>query len=253
MKISSFGKTDTGKTRKNNEDSYVVDDHRGLYAVADGIGGHEGGEVASRMAIQGLSQTVQEHLPGAGETPPHGIAEVEGDPITSTLSHAFTLANTLIRQATEDNPALLHMGTTMTALLLRDKTAYLAHIGDSRAYRLRAGVLTQVTEDHTFVAEQMRAGLLTHEQAQKSPYRHVITRALGIDPELRVDHQVLETRPDDIVLLCTDGLTEMLDDETIRRILEGASPQEAAERLVREANDRGGVDNITVVVIQMKD
>lgn len=253
MKISSFGKTDTGKTRKNNEDSYVVDDRRGLYAVADGIGGHEGGEVASRMAIQGLSQTVQEHLPGAGETPPHDIAVAEGDPITSALSRAFTLANTLIRQASDDNPALLHMGTTMTALLLRDKTAYLAHIGDSRAYRLRAGVLTQVTEDHTFVAEQMHAGLLTHEQAQKSPYRHVITRALGIDPELRVDHKVLDTRADDIVLLCTDGLTEMLDDETIRRILEDASPQEAAERLVREANDRGGVDNITVVVIQMKD
>jgi protein phosphatase len=253
MKISSFGKTDTGKTRKNNEDSYVVDDQRGLYAVADGIGGHEGGEVASRMAIQGLSQMVQEQLPVAKETPPYGIAVVEGDPITSALSRAFTLANTLIRQATDDNPALLHMGTTMTALLLREKAAYLAHIGDSRAYRLRAGVLTQVTEDHTVIAEQMRTGLLTHEQAQKSPYRHVITRALGIDPELMVDHQVLETRPDDTVLLCTDGLTEMLDDETIRRILEDASPQDAAERLVREANDRGGVDNITVVVIQIKD
>lgn len=252
MKISSFGKTDTGKTRKNNEDSYVVDDPGGLYAVADGIGGHEGGEVASRMAIEGLSQIVREPCSGADNTPAHGIS-AEGDATGSALSHAFTLVNETIRQAAAENPALLRMGTTLTALVFRETTAHLAHVGDSRAYRLRAGVLTQVTDDHTVIADQVRAGLLTPEQAQKSPYRHVITRALGIDPELMVDHQVLEVRPGDTILLCTDGLTEMLDDETIRRILEDASPQEAAERLVREANDRGGGDNITVVVLQIKD
>lgn len=252
MIIISAGKTDTGKTRKNNEDSYLVNDGMGLYAVADGIGGHEGGEVASRMAIEGLSQIVREGCSGADNTPAHGIS-TEGDPITPALSRAFTLANTLIRQAAAENPALLSMGTTLTALLFRETTAHLAHVGDSRAYRLRAGVLTQVTDDHTVIAEQMRAGLLTPEQAQKSPYRHVITRALGIDPELIVDHQVLEARQDDTFLLCSDGLTEMVDDETIRRILEDASPQEAAERLVREANDRGGVDNITVVVVHIKD
>ncbi len=248
MTIISAGKTDTGKTRKNNEDSYLVDDGMGLYAVADGIGGHEGGEVASRMAIEGLSQIVRERCSGADNTPAHGIS-AKGDPAGALLSRAFTLANGTIRRAAAENPALLRMGTTMTALLLREKTAYLAHVGDSRAYRLRDGVLTQVTDDHTVIADQVRAGLLTPGQAQKSPYRHVITRALGIDPELIVDHQVLETGPDDTFLLCTDGLTEMVDDETIRRILSNASPQEAAERLVREANDRGGVDNITVVVI----
>ncbi|HSQ77825.1 MAG TPA: Stp1/IreP family PP2C-type Ser/Thr phosphatase, partial [Nitrospirota bacterium] len=244
----SAGKTDTGKTRKNNEDSYLVDEGLGLYAVADGIGGHEGGEVASRMAIEGLSQIVRERCSGAD----HSIS-AECDPAGTELSRAFTLVNGTIRQAAAVNPALLSMGTTMTALLFRETTAHLAHVGDSRAYRLRAGVLTQVTDDHTIIADQVRAGLLTPEQAQRSPYRHVITRALGIDQELIADLHVLEARPDDTFLLCTDGLTEMVDDAEIRRILSRASPQEAAERLVREANDRGGVDNITVVVVQIKD
>jgi serine/threonine protein phosphatase PrpC len=252
MTILSAGKTDTGKTRKNNEDSYVVDDGLGLYAVADGIGGHEGGEVASRMAIEGLSEIVRERCSGADNTPAHGIS-AKGDTAEAALNHAFTLVNGKIRQAAAENPALLRMGTTLTVLWFREKTAHLAHVGDSRAYRLRAGVLTQVTDDHTVIADQLRAGLLTPEQARKNPYRHVITRALGIDPELEVDSRTIEVRPDDAFLLCTDGLTEMVDDETIRGILEGASAQEAAERLVKEANDRGGVDNITVVVIQIRD
>lgn len=251
MTIISAGKTDTGKARKNNEDSYLVDDGMGLYAVADGIGGHEGGEVASRMAIEGLSQIVRERCSGADDTPAHGLS-AKGDTAGAALSHAFMLVNGKIRQAAAENPALLRMGTTLTAFWFREKTAHLAHVGDSRAYRLRAGVLAQVTDDHTVIADQVRAGLLTHKQAQKSPYRHVITRAMGIDPDLVVDNQALEARPDDTFLLCTDGLTEMVDDETIRRILEDASPQEAAERLVREANDRGGVDNITVVVLKIK-
>jgi serine/threonine protein phosphatase PrpC len=252
MSIISAGKTDTGKARKNNEDSYLTDDRLGLYAVADGIGGHEGGEVASRMAIEGLAQVVRERFSGADSTPPHGIP-AEGDPVTTELNRAFAFANTLIRRAADDNPALLRMGTTMTALLLREKTVYLAHVGDSRAYLLRSGVFTPVTQDHTIIAEQIRAGLLTPEQARKSPYRHVITRALGIDPELIIDHRTIEAKPGDTFLLCTDGLTEMADDAEIRRILSYASPQEAAELLVREANDRGGVDNITVVVVQIED
>jgi serine/threonine protein phosphatase PrpC len=252
MTIISAGKTDTGKTRKNNEDSYLVDDGIGLYAVADGIGGHEGGEVASRMAIEGLSRLARERSSGADNTPAHGIS-AGGDTAGATLGRAFTLVNGTIRQAAAGDPTLLRMGTTLTAFLLRKTTAYLAHVGDSRAYLLRAGVLTQVSEDHTVIADQVRAGLLTPGQAHKSPYRHVITRALGIDPELIVDHRTIEVGPEDTFLLCTDGLTEMVDDETIRKLLGGASPQEAAERLVREANDRGGVDNITVVVVHMKD
>lgn len=251
MTFISSGKTDTGRTRKNNEDSYLVDDDRGLYAVADGIGGHEGGEVASRMAIEGLSQIIQERF-SVSDAPAHGIS-AEGDAVKSALNHAFTLVNKTIRQAAAGNPALFHMGTTMTAILFREKTVYLAHVGDSRAYRLRSGVLTQVSEDHTVVAEQMRAGLLTAEKARTTPYRHVITRALGIDTEIAVDQGAIEVGPGDTFLLCTDGLTEMVDDAEILRILSNAPPRESADLLVREANARGGVDNITVVVVQIED
>ena len=251
MTILSAGKTDTGKTRKNNEDSYLVDEGMRLYAVADGIGGHEGGEVASRMAIKGLSQIIQERFSVSDDTPTHGISS-ESDAVKSALNHAFTLANKTIRQAAAGNPALFNMGTTMTALVFREKTAYLAHVGDSRAYRLRSGELTQVSEDHTVVAEQVRAGLLTAGQARTTPYRHIITRALGIDAKIVIDQGAIEVRPDDTFLLCTDGLTEMVEDEQIRRILSNAPPREAAELLVREANARGGVDNITVVVVQVQ-
>lgn len=251
MILISSGRTDTGRTRKNNEDSYLVDDDRRLFAVADGIGGHEGGEVASRMAIEGLSQIIQERFSVSDDTPAHGFS-AEGDAVKSALNHAFTLVNKTIRQAAAGDPALFGMGTTMTALLCRETTAYLAHVGDSRAYRLRSGVLTQVSEDHTVVAEQMRAGLLTAQQARTTSYRHVITRALGIDTEIAVDQRAIEVRPDDTFLLCTDGLTEMVEDAQIREILSNALPREAAELLVREANARGGADNITVVVVQVQ-
>ncbi len=252
MTIISSGKSDTGRTRKNNEDSYLIDEVRGLFAVADGIGGHEGGEVASRMAIEGLSRIIRERLTAADDTPAHGIS-LKGDAVSSALDRAFSLANNAIRQAAAGDPSLFRMGTTMTALLLRGTTAYLAHVGDSRAYLLRSGVLSQVSRDHTVVAEQMRAGILTAEQARMTPYRHVITRALGIDAELAVDHEMIEVRPDDTFLLCTDGLTEMVEDADIRRILSSEPPHEATELLVREANARGGVDNITVVVVQIRD
>jgi serine/threonine protein phosphatase PrpC len=251
MTIISAGKTDTGRTRKNNEDAYVVEDGMRLYAVADGIGGHEGGEVASRMAIEGLSRIVRERCSGADNTPAHGVS-TKGDSAGAALNHAFTLVNGTIRRAADENPALDRMGTTLTALLFHETTAHLAHVGDSRAYRLRDGVLTQLTDDHTVIADQLRAGLLTPVQARRNPYRHVITRALGIDADLIIDLRTIEVRPGDTFLLCTDGLTEMVEDAEIARILSGASPQETAEFLVREANSRGGVDNITVVVMHIQ-
>lgn len=141
------------------------------------------------------------------------------------------------------------MGTTMTALLLRGDRAHIAHVGDSRAYLLRNGALEQVTEDHGVVAEQVRAGLITPDQARRSPYRHIITRALGIDQEVLADRLTIEVRPNDTFLLCTDGLTEMVDDQDISRILGSMPPEAAAQKLVATANGNGGVDNITVVVV----
>ncbi len=244
MKIIAAGKSDIGKVRKNNEDSYLVEDSLGLYAVADGIGGHEGGEVASRMAIEGLSRFVREYLSG---TKPSA-----GGPADTALVQAFAAANARILDAASEQRGLSGMGTTLTALLLRENTAFLAHIGDSRAYLLRAGSLSQETEDHSVVGEYIRAGMLTPDRARESPYRHVITRALGLEREIIVDRRSIDVRAGDTFLLCTDGLTEMVDDVKISRLLSNAAPREAVEHIVREANDRGGVDNITVVVAQIK-
>ncbi len=252
MKIIAAGKSDVGRIRKNNEDAFLVDDRLGLYAVADGIGGHEGGEVASRLAIEGLARGVEGFFPGACVTQTESGTAGE-DAIKSALDQAFAQSNRSIRSAAAGSPALDGMGTTMTALLLHGNTVHLAHIGDSRAYRYRGGVLMQMTDDHSVIAEQMRAGLLTSEQARRSPYRHVITRALGIDSEITVDHRSIEAEPGDTFLLCTDGLTEMVADTDIRRILSGTPPREAPEMLIRTANDQGGVDNITVVVVHFGD
>ncbi len=251
MKIISFGKSDTGKERKNNEDSYLVDDKKGIYAVADGIGGHRGGEVASRIAVETLAETFRERPPGHVSAAP--ATSATDDPNLSALIDAFTLANSKIRLHATRNPALLGMGTTMTALFLQNEIAYLAHVGDSRAYRLRDGTLISMTADHTVVAEQVRAGLITTAQARTSPYRHVITRALGIEPDILVDRQKITTRPDDTFLLCTDGLTEMVEEAEIMRVLESYSPEAAANMLIALANDHGGVDNITAVVVKITD
>jgi len=252
MKLISFGKTDQGKTRTNNEDAFLVNDHLGLYAVADGIGGHEGGEVASRLAVEALSDMLREQFAGS-----RSAAAFDDSPETnqyiSSLRGAVALANTTIRQTAAQDPALTGMGTTMTAVLLRPRTSVFVHVGDSRAYLFRDGTLRQLTDDHSLVAEQMRAGLITPEQARMSPYRHVITRSVGIHPEVHADFGMFELEKNDVLLLCTDGLTEMVKDDDIARILSSETPAASAESLIRRANDNGGVDNITVVVVRIED
>jgi protein phosphatase len=141
------------------------------------------------------------------------------------------------------------MWTTLTVLLIRKGRAYIAHVGDSRAYLVRAGTLRQLTDDHSLVAEQVRAGAITAAQARISPYRHIITRALGLDENVRVDTMVQPVQQGDFFLLCTDGLTEMVEDAVIRDIVGGSSPRDAVTRLLAAANEQGGVDNITAVVV----
>lgn len=252
MKLISFGKTDQGKTRTNNEDAFLVNDRLGLYAVADGIGGHEGGEVASRLAVEALSGMLREQFSGSRSAAAFDDSP-EADRDLSSLRDAIVLANTTVRQAAAQDPALTGMGTTVTAVLLRPRTSVFVHVGDSRAYLFRDGTLRQLTDDHSLVAEQMRAGLITPEQAQMSPYRHVITRSVGIHPEIHADFGMFELEKNDILLLCTDGLTEMVKNDDIARILSSETPAASAESLIRRANDNGGVDNITVVVVRIED
>jgi PPM family protein phosphatase len=242
MKATSFGGTDAGKRRANNEDSFLLDDGLSLYAVADGIGGSEGGEIASRIAVETLSSTLPDLLKGST-----GAAGVP--PEDAALLSAVALAHQNILREQELRPKLAEMGTTLTTLLLAKGQAVLAHVGDSRAYRLRSGTLRQLTNDHALVAEQLRAGVLTPEQARTSPYRHVITRALGAGAEVRPDILRYGIEKGDRFLLCTDGLTEMVDDREIARILESSAPQEAVQELIAAANRNGGVDNITAVAV----
>jgi PPM family protein phosphatase len=252
MKMISFGITDQGKTRTNNEDAFLVNDRLGLYAVADGIGGHEGGEVASRLAVEALSGMLREQFAGSRSTAAFDDSP-EADQYLSSLRDAIALANTTVRQAAAQDPALTGMGTTVTAVLLRPRTSVFVHVGDSRAYLFREGTLRQLTDDHSLVAEQMRAGLITPEQARMSPYRHVITRSVGIHPEIHADFGMFKLKKNDILLLCTDGLTEMVKNDDIARILSSETLAVSAESLIRRANDNGGVDNITVVVVRIED
>jgi protein phosphatase len=248
MKITSFGGTDPGKKRGNNEDAYLLDDALNLYVAADGIGGNEGGEIASRVAVQTLAEAIPDLLGDRNKTPPSG-ADGAADLRFFALRQAITLSNRNIRQEQKLNPAVADMGTTLTALLLRKGQAFIGHVGDSRAYLLRSGEFRQVTNDHSFVAEQVAAGIMTPKQARSSPYRHVITRALGIDDDVQADFTSQALKRDDRFLLCTDGLTEMVDDKEIGRILAAYPPREAVQKLLAAANDHGGVDNITAVVI----
>lgn len=252
MRIRSFGGTDTGKKRANNEDAYLLNDRLRLYAVADGVGGNEGGEVASRVAVETFATAMPDLLGDRDRTPPLGDrTSVETG--HTALKYAITLTNKKIREERAQRPALSNMGTTLTALLLIQGRVFIAHVGDSRAYLLRAGALKQLTNDHSFVGEQVRAGALTVEQARISPYRHVITRALGIDEEVEADFTAVSLKKDDRFLLCTDGLTEMVSDVEISRVFAASEPRDAVQKLIAAANNAGGVDNITAVALWVKE
>jgi protein phosphatase len=228
MRVVAAAATDIGQVREGNEDAYLVLDP--LFAVADGMGGHRGGEVASSLALE----TVQRLFEGE-----------EG-----SLTDQVELANRAVFERSQADREVSGMGTTLTAALIEGNRARLAHVGDSRAYLLRDGALTLLTEDHTLVHRMVQEGEITESEAEMHPHRSILTRALGVEETLEVDEAFVDLREGDRLLLCTDGLTSMVDDERIREVLSTVpDPREAAERLVRVANEAGGIDNITVVVL----
>ena len=229
MRFAYGERTDVGRGRPENEDSLLVDLDDGLYAVADGMGGHRAGEVASATAIEALKTA---YLGG------------------QRLDEAVVAANDAVFARAAEDAALRGMGTTLTAMALKDSTALLGHVGDSRAYLMRDGAVTQVTEDHSLVEQLVREGRLSPEEAQNHPQRAIITRALGVDPDVQVDTYRLDLKPGDRLLICSDGLTNMLSDDTIAQTLRRhVDPQQAADTLVDMANQAGGDDNITVVLV----
>jgi PPM family protein phosphatase len=239
MRLSSFAGTDVGRARSGNEDSYFCG--RTVLAVADGLGGHQGGEVASAAAVEPLAA-----LDGREFADPAEAAEA--------LTAAIREANAAILDRAAGDPGLWGMGTTVTAAALAgERHLQLAHVGDSRAYLLRDGSLEQLTTDHTVVAELVRRGRLTPAQAAIHPERSILTRAVGLDPRVPVDTpDPLELQDGDQVLLCSDGLTEPVDDDQIAQLL-SAEPDgnTACQALIDAANAAGGPDNITVVLLRV--
>ena len=229
MKIVSGAATDTGQVRDGNEDSYLVDRRLELFAIADGMGGHRAGEVASAIALEGLQAAVDSGI---------------------EVADAVGRANTAVWDKASGDTSLAGMGTTLTAAWSDGTTMTVAHVGDSRAYLLRDDTLQRVTVDHSLVEELIRDGKLTEEQAAVHPQRSIITRALGVDSSVDVDVYSLVLQPNDRVMLCSDGLTSMVRANGIAEILRReADPTAAANALVDAANEAGGDDNITVVVL----
>ncbi|RJQ24907.1 MAG: Stp1/IreP family PP2C-type Ser/Thr phosphatase [Peptococcaceae bacterium] len=230
--------TDIGLTRLINEDSLCVCPEIELFAVADGMGGHQAGEIASRLALQVIEQELKNRLP---ET---------SDP-SAVLLEAVKGANEALFQAARRKPEWRGMGTTVTACLKRDDELISAHVGDSRAYLIRKETIVQLTEDHTLVHELVKNGGISREQAYFHPQRNVLTRALGTEPVVAVDLRRTRVTPRDLLLLCTDGLTAYLRKEEILALLKSAPGLEAsAGTLLREALARGGADNITIVLVE---
>jgi serine/threonine protein phosphatase PrpC len=231
--LRSTAFTDTGRKRRRNEDSFVCEPP--LFAVADGMGGAQAGEIASRLAAGSLTHSEPSAAPGQERV----VAMIQE-------------ANRSVYERASEDEAVSGMGTTMTIALVDEDNVCIGHVGDSRAYLVRDGRLEQLTEDHSLVAELVRSGKLSPEEAETHPHRSVITRALGTDPEVEVDSFCVASKSGDVFMLCSDGLTSMVHDEAILSAVEEhrGDLDSAAARLVEEANRAGGEDNITVVLFE---
>ncbi|HEU0052024.1 MAG TPA: PP2C family serine/threonine-protein phosphatase [Longimicrobium sp.] len=247
MKVTweAAGATDVGLVRQGNEDAYLLDADHGVFLVADGMGGHAAGEIASAIASEAVGRTLI-----------NGVEEgLQADELARALARSLHAAHHAIVAYGQANPATAGMGTTMTSLVVCDDGTFrLGHIGDSRMYVLRHGRMQQVTRDHTWVQAEVDAGRLTPRGARRHRYSHILTRALGADSLDRPDLIAGTFLPGDLVLLATDGLTGMLTDRMIRRILSHERPLDAqVSELIDAANRRGGRDNITAVLVRILD
>jgi len=291
VKLISWALSDVGSKRDHNEDSVLADDRLGLYAVADGMGGHQGGDRASQMAVEIVREKIGEVkdyddaarrifereraeglLPaypiapvpalGNGERdqptmPPSSELLTDPDilarpPAAAAVLHAAARsAGRDIFDAAQHNPELAGMGTTLTALLFHGDRAYVTHVGDSRGFLFRDGHIEQLTEDHSWVAEQVRAGIMTEAEAAESGFKHIITRSVGFERDVDLDLLSVAVLPGDCYLLCSDGMSNYVSTEELGRLLTSTYYRQCPQLLVDLANERGGDDNITVVVVSV--
>ena len=239
-RISAGGQSDAGRVRSVNQDSWYagrIDDKGFLAVVADGMGGHQTGEVASREAVRVL----RDELSRSRKHPPHAIA------------HAAQAANKAVYGYAQEHPEHEGMGTTLTTVFIDDQVGLVGHVGDSRAYLVRDDDMRQLTHDHSWVADRVRQGLLSEDEARRHRWRNVITNALGATPTFRLDLLPFDVRKGDRILLCSDGIPLMLSDEVLHAVVRDHPPDEAARKLVDAANERGSPDNVTAVVLEVEE
>jgi protein phosphatase len=252
IRIRACGLSDVGLTRSHNEDCFDIDPDHQVYVVADGMGGHSHGEVASRIAVKAIRDFVDQTSDHDTTWPFAYDSRLKRH--SNRLKAAIRIAHDKVLRAIRQDGSLVGMGTTVVGVLVDDSTAAVAHVGDSRVYRLRDGHLDLLTQDHTWVNEQVVAGYLSEEQARAHPLKNVVTRALGGEADVLVDVREFAIEPGDLFLLCSDGLTTMLSDAEIEeRLKSGGPPDQVCRSLVRDANARGGLDNITVVLVSAEE
>lgn len=252
MKLIASGQTNVGRKRAHNEDNLLLVEAENLFVVADGMGGHASGEVASQIAVESVGDFFRRTSENDEVTWPYkeekGLRYEENRLVTG-----IKLANQRVFETAGSDKALKGMGTTIVSALFTDGTAYMGHVGDSRAYRIRDGAIEQITEDHSLLNDYIKANKLTPEEIEAFPHKNVIVRALGMRDTVRVDISRLNPQTGDVFLLCSDGLSGMVTDPDMLSIVEAANGDldAAATALIASANENGGVDNVTVILVKI--
>jgi protein phosphatase len=248
--IEIVARTDTGRIRRNNEDAVFANARLGLAVLADGMGGHNAGEVASNMAITALGSELEHAFK---KHPPYQATASHASRAHEVLRDVIMRTNAAVHMAAQSNPKFSGMGTTLVAVQFYDNKFVVAHVGDSRLYRLRDGFLTRLTRDHSLLQEQIDNGMISPEEARFAPNRNLVTRALGVDAEVNVELSEHEVLPGDVYLLCSDGLNDMAEDGEIAAIMTAfsANLQLCATQLVQMANEHGGRDNVSVILARI--
>jgi protein phosphatase len=252
VKFEPYARTDPGPVREHNEDALLVDDENHVYIIADGMGGHAAGEVASAMAVDTLHRIlIGQEDPDETRLVRDVEAVDQADALRERLRYAMNQASVAIRRESEGRPETRGMGTTLVVLVLEGDQAHLAHVGDSRAYLYRQNRLVRLTRDHTVVQQEIDAGRLTPELARLVPHKHILTQSVGYHGPVEPDTTTRWLESGDLFILCSDGLTDPLDDDAIQRLVEGTPPDQLADALVEAALGAGGEDNVTVLTVSI--
>ena len=239
-KIVAYGKTDVGRKRSGNQDSLLINDRLMLYAIADGMGGHKGGEIASSLCLEVLESAVSK------------MVERNTDfKVAPFLKEGASLASMRIHERASMDDGLKGMGTTLVSLYIKNDKAYISQVGDSRVYLYSNGALWKITEDHSLVNEQVRSGLISKDQAEKLSYKNVITRSVGFEEIVNVDIYTRDLQSGDVFLLCSDGLTSMISDPDIKANIDPNDLSGSIKRLIDAANEAGGADNVSVILVRV--